>query len=56
MCVCVLQLASYRRICWQMITFKGTSMLEKMVPKCRIIRQEDAETDAVVQQESRMET
>ncbi|XP_031127403.1 uncharacterized protein LOC116029493 isoform X1 [Ipomoea triloba] len=56
------QLASYRRICWQMITFQGTSMLEKMVPKCRIIRQEEAEmememaTGAVVQQESRMET
>ncbi|XP_019152471.1 PREDICTED: increased DNA methylation 1 isoform X1 [Ipomoea nil] len=56
------QLASYRRICWQMITFKGTSMLEKMVPKCRIIRQEEVETEtatatgAVVQQESRMET
>ncbi|XP_059290496.1 uncharacterized protein LOC132044038 isoform X3 [Lycium ferocissimum] len=40
------QLVSYKKTCWQMITFKGTSMLEKMVPKCRIIRHEETETDA----------
>ncbi|KAK4343079.1 hypothetical protein RND71_038895 [Anisodus tanguticus] len=40
------QLVSYKKNCWQMITFKGTSMLEKMVPKCRIIRHEGTETDA----------
>ncbi|KAK4348453.1 hypothetical protein RND71_031208 [Anisodus tanguticus] len=40
------QLVSYKKTCWQMITFKGTSMLEKMVPKCRIIRHEGTETDA----------
>lgn len=28
-----------------MISFKGTSMLEKMVRKCRIIKQGEAETD-----------
>ncbi|XP_059296289.1 uncharacterized protein LOC132049482 isoform X1 [Lycium ferocissimum] len=40
------QLINYRKTCWQMISFKGTSMLEKMVPKCRIIQQgEAAETD-----------
>ncbi|CAN4118882.1 unnamed protein product [Withania somnifera] len=39
------QLVNYRRTCWQMISFKGTSMLEKMVPKCRIIIQGEAETD-----------
>ncbi|CAI9097901.1 OLC1v1034420C1 [Oldenlandia corymbosa var. corymbosa] len=30
------QLANHRKTCWQMINFEGTSMLEKMVPKCRI--------------------
>ncbi|KAJ8532792.1 hypothetical protein K7X08_015681 [Anisodus acutangulus] len=40
------QLVSYKKTCWQMITFKGTSMLGKMVPKCRIIRHEGTETDA----------
>nr|XP_033513973.1 uncharacterized protein LOC104103774 isoform X2 [Nicotiana tomentosiformis] len=40
------QLVNYKKTCWQMITFKGTSMLEKMVPKCRIIRQGGTETDA----------
>lgn len=39
------QLVSYRKTCWQMISFKGTSMLEKMVPKCRIIKQGEGETD-----------
>ncbi|KAK4377719.1 hypothetical protein RND71_004015 [Anisodus tanguticus] len=39
------QLVNYRKTCWQMISFKGTSMLEKMVRKCRIIQQGKAETD-----------
>ncbi|VFQ59370.1 unnamed protein product [Cuscuta campestris] len=33
------RLADYRKICWQMVSFNGTSMLEKEVPKCRVIRQ-----------------
>lgn len=41
--LCMLQLVSYRKICWQMITFKGTSMLKKPVPKCRVINQDEAE-------------
>ncbi|XP_057984255.1 uncharacterized protein LOC131168662 [Malania oleifera] len=32
------QLRNYRKTCFQMMTFKGTSMLQKMVPECRIIR------------------
>ncbi|KAF8042710.1 hypothetical protein BT93_A1136 [Corymbia citriodora subsp. variegata] len=28
------QLTSYRKICSQMVTFKGTSMLQKPVPRC----------------------
>ncbi|KAI3447531.1 hypothetical protein Pfo_004196 [Paulownia fortunei] len=40
------QLLNYRKICWQMITFKGTSMLEKAVPKCRIINNDQADSDA----------
>ncbi|KAK6140036.1 hypothetical protein DH2020_026252 [Rehmannia glutinosa] len=43
------QLLNYRKICWQMITFKGTSMLEKRVPKCRIINHDEAESDVPVQ-------
>ncbi|XP_019234167.1 PREDICTED: uncharacterized protein LOC109214681 isoform X2 [Nicotiana attenuata] len=39
------QLVSYRRTCWQMISFKGTSMLEKSVSRCRIIQQREAEND-----------
>lgn len=39
------QLLNYRKICWQMIGFKGTSMLEKPVPKCRIINQDEADPD-----------
>ncbi|PHT37800.1 hypothetical protein CQW23_21373 [Capsicum baccatum] len=39
-------LVSYKKTCWQLITFKGTSMLDKMVPKCRIVRHEETETDA----------
>ncbi|KAI4300368.1 hypothetical protein L6164_033756 [Bauhinia variegata] len=32
------QLVDYRKNCHQMVTFKGTSMLEKMVPPCRVIK------------------
>lgn len=31
------QLSKYRRSCCQMVTFKGTSMLHKMVRQCRVI-------------------
>ncbi|KAL3536204.1 hypothetical protein ACH5RR_004665 [Cinchona calisaya] len=31
------QLVNYKKTCWQMINFKGTSMLEKMVPQSRIV-------------------
>ena len=31
------QLNSYRKNCHQMVTFKGTNMLHKTVPPCRII-------------------
>ncbi|KAL0555426.1 hypothetical protein IC582_009371 [Cucumis melo] len=31
------QLSSYRRSCCQMVTFKGTSMLQKTVPSCRVV-------------------
>ncbi|KAL7195703.1 hypothetical protein ACSBR1_035860 [Camellia fascicularis] len=34
------QLSEYRKNCWQMLTFKGTSMLHKMVPHCNIIQQD----------------
>ncbi|KAL5546009.1 hypothetical protein UlMin_005696 [Ulmus minor] len=30
------QLVNYRKICYQMVTFKGTSMLQKKVPVCRV--------------------
>ncbi|KAI3473301.1 hypothetical protein Pfo_030592 [Paulownia fortunei] len=43
------QLLNYRKICWQMITFKGTSMLEKAVPKCRIINHDEADSDVPLQ-------
>ncbi|KAG5556783.1 hypothetical protein RHGRI_007146 [Rhododendron griersonianum] len=33
------QLSNFRKTCWQMLTFTGTSMLQKMVPPCRIIDQ-----------------
>ncbi|KAG8374192.1 hypothetical protein BUALT_Bualt11G0105500 [Buddleja alternifolia] len=39
------QLLNYRKICWQMITFQGTSMLEKSVPKCRIINPDKSDSD-----------
>ncbi|KAL1545786.1 hypothetical protein AAHA92_22470 [Salvia divinorum] len=41
------KLLNYRKFCWQMIAFKGTSMLEKAVPKCRIINQDEADPDDV---------
>ncbi|TQD79597.1 hypothetical protein C1H46_034846 [Malus baccata] len=31
------QLTNYRRTCYQMVTFKGTSMLHKRVPECRVV-------------------
>ncbi|XAR69673.1 Histone acetyltransferase [Bertholletia excelsa] len=34
------QLINYRKTCWQMLSFKGTSMLQKRVPQCRIISQD----------------
>ncbi|CAA0830346.1 Acyl-CoA N-acyltransferase with RING/FYVE/PHD-type zinc finger domain [Striga hermonthica] len=43
------QLLSYRKTCWQMMTFEGTSMLQKAVPKCRIINQDKADSDVTVQ-------
>ncbi|XP_058003443.1 uncharacterized protein LOC110662674 isoform X1 [Hevea brasiliensis] len=33
------QLSKYRKSCCQMVTFKGTSMLQKVVPACRIVNQ-----------------
>ncbi|MCD7468888.1 hypothetical protein HAX54_007435 [Datura stramonium] len=45
-------LVSYKKTCWQLITFKGTSMLEKMVPKCRIIRHEETETETETETEA----
>lgn len=41
------QLLNYRKLCWQMIAFKGTSMLEKPVPKCRIINHDEADPDDI---------
>ncbi|CAH9090265.1 unnamed protein product [Cuscuta europaea] len=43
-------LEEYRKTCWQMVTFKGSSMLEKRVPQCRIIRPEAS--NAAVQKPS----
>ncbi|KAK4432495.1 Chromodomain-helicase-DNA-binding protein 4 [Sesamum alatum] len=43
------QLENYRHTCWQMITFNGTSMLQKPVPKCRIVNQEQADSDVPLQ-------
>ncbi|KAL1813247.1 hypothetical protein ACET3Z_023312 [Daucus carota] len=39
------QLNNYRKKCWQMLTFEGTTMLEKYVPQCRIASQESAVSD-----------
>lgn len=47
-----LQLVSYKKTCWQLITFKGTCMLEKMVPKCRIIRHDVTEAETETETES----
>uniref|UniRef100_A0A2P2MRF5 PHD-type domain-containing protein n=1 Tax=Rhizophora mucronata TaxID=61149 RepID=A0A2P2MRF5_RHIMU len=33
------QLSKYRKSCFQMVTFEGTSMLHKAVPACRIVSQ-----------------
>ncbi|KAJ9184379.1 hypothetical protein P3X46_004110 [Hevea brasiliensis] len=33
------QISNYRKSCCQMVTFKGTSMLQRMVPACRIVNQ-----------------
>ncbi|KAH0632494.1 hypothetical protein KY290_038226 [Solanum tuberosum] len=49
-------LVSYKKTCWQLITFKGTCMLEKMVPKCRIIRHEETEAEAETETETETET
>ncbi|XP_073150225.1 uncharacterized protein [Henckelia pumila] len=43
------QLLNYKKICWQMVTFKGTSMLEKPVPKSCIIDQDKEDSDASFQ-------
>uniref|UniRef100_A0A2N9HI49 Pectinesterase n=1 Tax=Fagus sylvatica TaxID=28930 RepID=A0A2N9HI49_FAGSY len=40
------QLIKYRRSCCQMVTFKGTSMLQKMVPQCRVIKPDYESEDA----------
>ncbi|TMW92563.1 hypothetical protein EJD97_012859 [Solanum chilense] len=45
-------LVSYKKTCWQLITFKGTCMLEKMVPKCRIIRHDVTEAETETETES----
>lgn len=42
----MLQLTKYRRSCCQMVTFKGTSMLQKMVPQCRVIKPDYESEDA----------
>ncbi|KAK2983740.1 hypothetical protein RJ640_024093 [Escallonia rubra] len=34
------QLSNYRKNCHQMMTFKGTFMLEKLVPRCRVNHQD----------------
>lgn len=39
------QLNNYRKKCWQMLTFEGTTMLEKAVPQCRIASQEITVSD-----------
>ncbi|XP_065855384.1 uncharacterized protein [Euphorbia lathyris] len=33
------ELSEYRKRCCQMLTFKGTSMLQKVVPACKIVNQ-----------------
>ncbi|GMY24988.1 increased dna methylation 1 [Fagus crenata] len=40
------QLIKYRRSCCQMVNFKGTSMLQKMVPQCRVIKPDYESEDA----------
>ncbi|KAL3825836.1 hypothetical protein ACJIZ3_021865 [Penstemon smallii] len=43
------QLSNYRKNYWQMMTFKGTSILEKPVPKCRIINHNEADSNVPLQ-------
>ncbi|KAL2481331.1 Acyl-CoA N-acyltransferase with RING/FYVE/PHD-type zinc finger domain [Abeliophyllum distichum] len=43
------QLLNYRKICWQMISFKGTSMLGKTVQKCLSINQDEADSEIPLQ-------
>ncbi|KAL2228404.1 UNVERIFIED_CONTAM: hypothetical protein Sindi_1820100 [Sesamum indicum] len=43
------QLEDYKQTCWQMITFDRTSLLQKPVPNCRIINQEQADSDVPLQ-------
>ncbi|XP_073066699.1 uncharacterized protein [Primulina eburnea] len=43
------QLLNYKKICWQMVTFKGTSMLEKPIPKCCTDNQDKEDSDASFQ-------
>ncbi|KAL3628427.1 hypothetical protein CASFOL_027473 [Castilleja foliolosa] len=43
------QLSNYRKLCWQMMTFKGTSMLEKTVPKRQIVNHDEVDSDVPVQ-------
>ncbi|KAL2229366.1 UNVERIFIED_CONTAM: hypothetical protein Sindi_1916300, partial [Sesamum indicum] len=43
------QLEDYKQTCWQMITFDRTSLLQKPVPNCRIINQEQAVSDVPLQ-------
>lgn len=44
------QLSNFRKTCWQMLTFTGTSMLQKMVPPSQIVDQHavDAKQHAAV--------
>ncbi|KAF3441774.1 hypothetical protein FNV43_RR15689 [Rhamnella rubrinervis] len=39
------QLINYRKICYQMVTFKGTSMLQKKVQECRVINSESRQEE-----------
>ncbi|KAK6912396.1 Tify domain binding domain, partial [Dillenia turbinata] len=38
------QVGNFRRSCFQLLTFQGTTMLHKRVPECRIIRKENPDT------------
>ncbi|KAL5743057.1 hypothetical protein ACOSP7_029789 [Xanthoceras sorbifolium] len=41
------QLSIYRKSCSQLITFKGTSMLQKEVPACRIVSSSPESTECI---------